>query len=267
LTFFRASDPWKKLLKEHRLLGEPEKNGQHPEFSHVIQLEMDDEEIRERAKYMLLDPTDGVVYSRWEMDERNKPKPKQFDEDGNEIEAEEPDPEDENYLKPLLKNQLVQRVEDTDEYIQTHLVNYNAFEKKDLEEFAVNLFNHQYFRLEVAGLTPDEIAESVEQTIRIDATVPLRPIAKQLEGGSDFKGLLTDPLFEEQPEGVLARQWSLWKQTDPVALLNKKVVQGTPENAVAYGDNMFVFENEENMQMFITDPKKFLVEPPKMPFT
>jgi hypothetical protein len=43
-----------------------------------------------------------------------------------------------------------------------------------------------------------------------------------------------------------------------VALYNQKVVPGVPEFAVAYANNMFVFENEINMKMFIEDPKKFL---------
>jgi len=76
----------------------------------------------------------------------------------------------------------------------------------------------QYIKLDIAGLTPETIADSCEWRIRSDSTIPLRPVPKQLEGAGDMKALLTEPLFEDQPEGTLARQWSLWKQIDPVAL-------------------------------------------------
>ena len=66
-------------------------------------------------------------------------------------------------------------------------------------------------KVDAAGLTPDEVADLCEWRIRPDDTVPLRPVPKQLENASDFKSLLTDPLFEDQPEGILPRQWSLWK--------------------------------------------------------
>ena len=127
-----------------------------------------------------------------------------------------------------------------------------------MEDFIQKLHNHQFLKLDAAGLQPEEIADACEWRLRPDETIPLRPIPKQLEGGSDFKALLTDPLFEDQPEGTLPRQWSLWKTIDPVALYNQKVVPGVPEFAVAYANNMFVFENEINMKMFIEDPKKFL---------
>lgn len=42
----------------------------------------------------------------------------------------------------------------------------------------VRLYNHQYLKLECAGLTPDEIADSAEWRVRSDRTIPLRPIAQ-----------------------------------------------------------------------------------------
>jgi hypothetical protein len=89
---------WTKIIRVKELLGIPSKNGDVPDFSHIIELDCDDNEVKLRAKNMLLDPTDGVVYSKWEIEERNKPKPKKFDEDGNVIEEEE----DENAPKKLL---------------------------------------------------------------------------------------------------------------------------------------------------------------------
>jgi hypothetical protein len=89
LTFFKATEAWAKLIKKHFILGEVATGSQPIEFSHIIDLEMEDEEVRERASHMRLNPVDGRVYSRWEITERNKPKPKQYDENGDEIEEEE----------------------------------------------------------------------------------------------------------------------------------------------------------------------------------
>ena len=65
---------------------------------------------------MRLDAEDGAVYSRWEICERNKPKPKKYDDEGNEIEEEEPE-EGEDVVKPLDEMTRVTRVEDTASFV------------------------------------------------------------------------------------------------------------------------------------------------------
>jgi adenylate kinase family enzyme len=176
LTFCKANDPWAKSLRNHNIIGAPDSNGNSASFTHVIELDLSDDEIRERAAHMRLDPADGVVYSRWEITERNKPKPKKYDEDGNEIEEEE-DPEDENAVKPLDLTTLVQRVEDTPDFVQRELANYKS-QKKDMDyyinggnsEMGGLLFHHQYIKLDVAGLTPeaqsDRAAEASSKAAR-----------------------------------------------------------------------------------------------------
>jgi hypothetical protein len=57
------------------LLGPPDDQGRQIEFSHVIELDLEDDEIKLRASGMKLDAEDGIVYSKWEITERNKPKP------------------------------------------------------------------------------------------------------------------------------------------------------------------------------------------------
>jgi hypothetical protein len=61
---------------------------------------MEDDEIKYRVDGMRMDPTDGNVYSRWEREERKKPKPIPEGE-------EEPPEEDENAPKPLDENTLI----------------------------------------------------------------------------------------------------------------------------------------------------------------
>lgn len=164
---------------------------------------------------------------------------------------------------------MVQRVQDTDTFIGEELGHYNANERPGLDDMLVRLFNHQYLKLDSAGLTPDELADAAAWRLREDESVPLRPIARGWpEGGpADFKSCLTEPL-EEPKEGEpepLPRQWSLWRQTDPVALFNGKVMPGEPDKAVSYADSMFVFANEENMKAFQLEPKKYLQATPQMP--
>jgi hypothetical protein len=200
---------------------------------------------------MLLDPVDGIVYSKWEIEERNKPKPKKYDEDGNEIEEEEE--EDENAPKKLKVEEMTTRVNDTEEFFIRELTHYNQTERPSIDDLIVKLNNQQYIKIESAGLTPDQLLDVASCRIQERPEIPLRPLPKQLEGAGDFKACLTEPLVEEKEgeEGLtLPRQWSLWQQNDPVALYNGVVVKGTPENAVAFANNMFVFANEENMKEF-----------------
>lgn len=51
------------------------------EFTHIVDLWMDDDDIRLRAQHLRLDPNTGVLYSRWEREERKKPKPKGEEEE------------------------------------------------------------------------------------------------------------------------------------------------------------------------------------------
>ena len=50
------------------------------------------------------------VFSKWERDERAKPKPKKLDDEGNEIEEEEIPEDDPNYVKPLVEKNMIFRV-------------------------------------------------------------------------------------------------------------------------------------------------------------
>jgi hypothetical protein len=66
----------------------------------VVEIQMDDEEIRTRTAGMRLSLADGKVYSKWERDELAKPKPPKYDENGDLIEEEEDEEEDEENPKP-----------------------------------------------------------------------------------------------------------------------------------------------------------------------
>lgn len=263
LTFYKSPDSWAKIIRQNELLGPSDAAGRAAEFSHVIELDCDDEEVKLRAELLRLDPEDGQVFSRWERAERNKPKPKKLDEDGNEIEEEPIDPEDPEYLKPLIEMALVQRVQDTEAFVGEELAHYNANERPALDDMLVRLYNHQYLKVDSAGLTPNELADASEWRLRPDETVPLLLEAEQLDGGAgEFKSALINPgpwtsLMQapgaeprDDPEGTLPRTWSLWQQTDPVALHQGKVIPGAAENSASYANNMFAFSSPENLAAF-----------------
>jgi len=235
----------------------------------VIELMADDEEVIDRAVNLRMliaekDPEadedavdeNGRVFSRWERDERNKP-PKELDED------EEEDPDAPEPPKPLKEDQLFLRIcDEKDNFIQ-ELDYYTTIERPAFDDFIQLLYNHTYIKIDVAGMTPDEITETVKFRVKSNESAPNRPIAKQIEDGGDYKSLLTEGI--ETEEGHLARQWSLWRQTDPVALFKGIVLKGLPEFAADYANNVFVFANEENMKEFLALPKAYLKCAPEMP--
>jgi adenylate/nucleoside-diphosphate kinase len=91
---------------------------------------------------------------------------------------------------------------------------------------------------------------------------PLRPLPIKLDGGSE-KELLTQNL----DEGSIPRTWSTFYQTDPVELSRKRVVTGKTEFSCDYAGRVFLFDSEENLNLFMETPKKFINNVPKMPET
>lgn len=94
---------------------------------------MEDDDVKLRALNMRVDPTDGNVYSRWDREERKKPKPKKEGED-------EPPEDDENAVKPLDELALVQRVNDSDDRIKAELTHYKTVERPAVEELLINFY-------------------------------------------------------------------------------------------------------------------------------
>lgn len=95
------ADNWKKVIRMNELLGKDTDIGTTQEFSHIIELEYEDEEIKLRAKHLLLnhdpsmpplnpDDDEKLRYyretekltSRWGRVEHAKPPPPRFDDEG-----------------------------------------------------------------------------------------------------------------------------------------------------------------------------------------
>lgn len=139
-------------------------------------------------------------------------------------------------------------------------------ERKACSGFIGELFDSTFVRLDAAGLNPTELCDAVTFRVRPKSHEPLRPIPHIIEGGAgDFKSLLTDEGDEETNILPRTSQWSLWRTTDPVALQKGNVEEGSPEYAVHFANNVFVFQTEENMNEFVKNPRKFISSPPEMP--
>ena len=74
LSYFNKVQTWAGLIRERHILSEPDETGQQLEFTHLVELWSEDDDIRTRAKGLRVNPEDAVLYSKWERDERAKPK-------------------------------------------------------------------------------------------------------------------------------------------------------------------------------------------------
>lgn len=93
---------------------------------------MDNDEIFLRAEKMRSTITDGIVFSRWEREERNKPKPIPEGE-------EEPEEDDDNAIKPLVENDLFIRECDDRETVRKLVESYSTYERGDFDTFISKL--------------------------------------------------------------------------------------------------------------------------------
>jgi len=90
------------------------------EFTNVIELLCDDDEIRLRALHMRA-TEDNNVTTRWEREELKKPKKPLNEDDDQDDDADD----DENAPKPLDEMTLVHRVQDSVENINSELEYYS----------------------------------------------------------------------------------------------------------------------------------------------
>ena len=263
LPFHQRQETWIETMERGILNIKPE------EFSYVIELQTSDTDIHIISQGIRFDPETGEVVSRWERDERRKPKKKKrVDDEGegegeeDQEEEEEPDPDDPDAPKKpkvLQEDQVIKRIRDSEDQLMEELGNYSNI-RPSFQPLINSLYHHQYIKIDNAGLKPETIKDTLVSRIKGENTL-LRPLAIPLEAEGDNKGYLTGG----KEEGELPRRWSIWKQTDPVALYNGRVVEGQTEFAASFNDRVFLFETEESQKEFCSQPKKYLQNSPEMP--
>ena len=93
---------------------------------------------------------------------------------------------------PLKETEMVARICDSEALFGREIEYYNMRERNIFDELIVKLFESTYIRVDIAGLTPIELTDTVLIEMKPIAAEPLRPIAKIIEDGAgDFKSLLT----------------------------------------------------------------------------
>lgn len=70
LSYFARDSSWASTIRQKYLLSDPDEMGQTVEFSHIIELWCEDEDVRLRCEKLRVNPDDGVLYSKWEREER-----------------------------------------------------------------------------------------------------------------------------------------------------------------------------------------------------
>ena len=218
-----------------------------------------------------------MLFSRWERVERNKPRPVVLDENGEPVEYVDPELEelDEEQVAelmasgakgPLLDSEMVTRECDNSSIFNREVEYYNKEEREPFDQFIEKMYDSTFIRVDMSGLTPTELSDSVLARVRPSTAEPLRPIAIHIEDGAgSFKELLTAGQDDENEGLKLPRQWSLWKTMDPVSLAQGKVEAGVPEFAAHFGNNVFAFQNEDNLKAFIKQPRNYISDAPQMP--
>ena len=130
------------------------------ELTHIIELLSDDDEVKRRARSLMIVPQSGIVFSKYERTERNKPKPVKLDENGEVIEEEEEEVENAEELTamglmgPLIEQQMVSRGCDDMAKFNREVEYYNMKERNIFDEYIVKLYDSTYIKVDIAGMTP-----------------------------------------------------------------------------------------------------------------
>lgn len=97
----------------------------------------------------------------------------------------------------------------------------------------------------------DVLVETIESRI-LKKKQLLRPLAYKIEGGSG-KELMAANI--EDPNKPF-RRWSKFNQIDIVELYHQnKIIKGKMEYSASYGDRIFVFDSENNQNLFVDNPR------------
>jgi adenylate kinase family enzyme/YHS domain-containing protein len=220
-------------------------------FSQVIEIEEDLKDVLSRVTKLRVDSATDVVYTQKQIYDILHPK-KLSEED------EEEDP-DEDSGPRLRKDFLLNRPEDESLTVQQDFEDYCTTIRPLFDGLIESLAVTHKIKLKTQGRSAEQLAELA--IAKFENIIDLKPPPVRLDPENDFKALLTQNL----EEGQEPRKWSLWKQTDPVALVEGRLEEGSPENSCEYAGNVFVFKTESNADQFSINPQKFLKSEPRMP--
>ena len=219
-------------------------------FNLVVHMSFTGTDIKLQAKGIKWDPASNLVYSSWHIAEILKPIPKREDEDEEPVEEQGP---------KLAVDTLLDRAEDEWSHFEQQITEYFSKIEHDLAKTFQGLPDSLRLEMKACGLIPEKRKEIILAKLGFRIDKPAAP--KKLEGEANPKALLLQEVEENQEP----RSFSIWKQIDPVALNETKLVQGKPDFGAEYAGNVFVFDSEINQEKFLKNPQKFLQTSPVMP--
>jgi DNA polymerase III delta prime subunit len=120
LPFYKRKESWTELIKKGEL------KISHTSFSYIVELLYENPDISYRAENIRLNPDDGKSYSKWERDERKKPKVKKLTEE------EEDEPVDE----------ILKRVCDLPDFLSNELKHYHTIERPAFDDFIIRMYDN-----------------------------------------------------------------------------------------------------------------------------
>lgn len=154
LPFHQREETWFDTISKGALNFLPQ------DLSFVIDLQMSDTDVKQRASGIRFDPETGEIVSKRERQERRKPtkKKKQVNEgegegEGDNAEEEEepePDPDDPDAPKKpkvLDEDKVLVRIKDFEERINEELNNFNTIERPAFNRLVRNLYHKQYIQI------------------------------------------------------------------------------------------------------------------------
>ena len=97
---------------------------------------------------MVVDPESNKLFSKWEREELRKPNVRKEGE-----EEEEEEEEEEGVYKLPSEHLLIHQEEDSLEKLQSQMKIYSD-QRSLLEDLMMPLYNNQYLKVDVVGLTP-----------------------------------------------------------------------------------------------------------------
>lgn len=219
-------------------------------FNLIVHMAFSQDDIQLQTTGIKWDFTTNSVYTTWHIAEILKPIPKKDDED------EEPA---EDLPPKIVFENLLGRAEDERNCYQELLNAYFGNIEPVLEKYFLSLPESFKMSVKAAGLSPDQRKEIVLAKLGHRKNKP--SAAKKLEGEANAKALLLQEVEENQEP----RSFTIWKQVDPVALHETKLIQGKPDFPAEFSGNVFLFDSEINQEKFIKNPQKYLKTQPCMP--
>lgn len=223
-------------------------------WTHVVELYGEDEDLEMRLKGVRLDPDTGKLYTSEDITRvLTVPLAPVKSADASDEEEEASDP-----IEPvkLNINEFVHRPEDDPWALSVQWHSYASNTLPRLRQVLSTLPSLQPLSVPCAGLSPDDICSIIRTHLPF-----IPPAAQRLSPASELRDLLTLDIKENSPPRLV----SPWRKYDPVALKEGILEEGLTEFGAEYCGRVFLFSNQVNLDRFLVFPQTYLEISPALP--